>query len=334
MVGHLFGYHAAATFDHYAERLRRLRASLLDSAAEDGSLNGGLPTETVEQIVDLEDVLLEGELEGALKVSTGAKVATVFNFLLGRIPLDEFSRSHTDPFQGALATLSDAIAELSRPIDAIKHQAKTVTVGISRIDQGAQKGVLWRTFNSFGLPVDELAETHRRFLTFFEPLVAEVSGATLYGIEGLDPLGRPTDESIIRTLRKEGCARDIASRSDEMPKALAGTKWAAVKRREIYLGRGQMDTRRILIVPVVGGATEGKLLLYHLDVIASGPTEQRLQALQALENRFEALHVAITEGNVTWQPSVLEVVDNETLFFAHRAKLAATILERLAQKQP
>ena len=334
MVGHLFGYHAAATFDHYAERLRKLRASLLDSASDDGSLNEGLPTETVEQVVDLEDVLLEGELEGALKVSTGAKLATVFNFLLGRIALDEFSRRHTDPFQGALATLSDAIAELSRPIDAIKHQAKTVTVGISRIDQGAQKGVLWRTFNSFRLPVDELAETHRRFLTFFEPLVAEVSGATLYGIEGLDPLGRPTDQSIIRTLRKEGCARDIVSRSDEMPKALAGTKWAAVKRREIYLGRGQMDTRKILIVPVVGGATEGKLLLYHLDVIASGSTEQRLQALQALENRFEALHVAITEGNVTWQPSVLEVVDNETLFFAHRAKLAATILERLAQNQP
>ena len=32
--------------------------------------------------------------------------------------------------------LTSAIEELTRPIDAIKHQAKTVTVGISRADEG------------------------------------------------------------------------------------------------------------------------------------------------------------------------------------------------------
>ena len=31
--------------------------------------------------------------------------------------------------------LTKAIDELTRPVDAIKHQAKTVTVGISRCDE-------------------------------------------------------------------------------------------------------------------------------------------------------------------------------------------------------
>ena len=34
------------------------------------------------------------------------------------------------------AALTRAIEELTRPVDAIKHQAKTVTVGISRSDEG------------------------------------------------------------------------------------------------------------------------------------------------------------------------------------------------------
>ncbi len=33
------------------------------------------------------------------------------------------------------AALTRAIEELTRPIDAIKHQAKTITVGISRSDE-------------------------------------------------------------------------------------------------------------------------------------------------------------------------------------------------------
>ena len=33
------------------------------------------------------------------------------------------------------AALTQAIDELTRPVDAIKHQAKTVTVGISRSDE-------------------------------------------------------------------------------------------------------------------------------------------------------------------------------------------------------
>ena len=35
-----------------------------------------------------------------------------------------------------VSALTKAIEELTRPIDTIKHQAKTVTVGISRSDEG------------------------------------------------------------------------------------------------------------------------------------------------------------------------------------------------------
>jgi glucosamine--fructose-6-phosphate aminotransferase (isomerizing) len=41
---------------------------------------------------------------------------------------------------------------MSRPVDAIKHQAKTVTVGTSRISEKLE-GLLFNTLTEYGLNV-------------------------------------------------------------------------------------------------------------------------------------------------------------------------------------
>ena len=341
MVGHLFGYHAAATFDHYAEKLRELRAALVettfaperdpahDAGAATTTLTERLGSKTVEGAVAFEGSLLGGRLEGALNASTACRLSAVLNLLLGRMPLDAFSRQYHEPLSAVLNILGETIGELARPIDAIKHQAKTVTVGISRSDQSTQRGPLWSTFHKLGLARDRVEETHHRFLTLFETLVADVAGATLYSLDGLDPLGRPTEESTIQVLRKEGSSNTMLSRC-ENPAPLAGTKWATVKRREIFLGRGATDGENILVLPVVGESERGSLLLYHLDIADDAEREARLAALEAIGTRLEELKVAITEANLEWTPALLDDVTNQELFFDSAEHVAERILERHA----
>jgi glucosamine--fructose-6-phosphate aminotransferase (isomerizing) len=94
------------------------------------------------------------------------------------------------------------VNELARPIDAIKHQAKTVTVGVSRPGDERTRGVLWSRIEQLGLSPALVNRSHQRFLTAFEPLVARVLGVTLYRLGGLDAVGRPRKDSTIRVQKK------------------------------------------------------------------------------------------------------------------------------------
>jgi len=328
MVGHLFGYHAAARLDHFAERLRSIRAealSRLTSQERPGAAD--LPPSLTEEVVEMDGILNTGGLDSGLDAGTAARLSSVFHVLLGWLPVNVFSRQHASFLDGIVSILSQAIGELSRPIDAIKHQAKTVTVGISRGEVALSEGPLVASFNSLGLDFSELAETHSRFLMALEPLVARLDGATLYRVDKLDRLGRPTEDSRIQVLRKTGCSKEIVSRSEE-ERPLSGTKWGAVKRGEIYIGYGKTDSRPILIVPVTGARPEGHLLLYHLDLVPRGRRELRLRALRAREHLVERLQIAITERNLAWDESLIDSIDNEVLFFKSPDTVAEELLER------
>ena len=69
------------------------------------------------------------------------RLASLLRYATGVVPLDayqvEFGKVGTPStvVEDLTAALTKAIEELTRPIDAIKHQAKTVTVGISRSDE-------------------------------------------------------------------------------------------------------------------------------------------------------------------------------------------------------
>ena len=332
MVGHLFGYHAAARLDHFAERLRSVRAEVLSHlTSQERPGPTELPPSLTEELVEMDGLLNTGGLDSGIEAGTAARLSSVFHVLLGWLPVNIFSRQHVSLLDGMVSVLSQAIGELSRPIDAIKHQAKTVTVGISRTEIARAEGPLVASFKSLGLDFSELAETHSRFLMALEPLVARLDGATLYHVDKLDPLGRPTESSQIKVLRKTGCSLKIVSRSeDERP--LSGTKWGTVKRGEIYLGYGKTDSRPILIVPVTSTRPEGHVLLYHLDLVPRGRRELRLRALQAREHLVERLRIAITERNLAWDESLIDSIDNEVLFFKSPDAVAEELLERASAR--
>jgi hypothetical protein len=84
---------------------------------------------------------VERWFETDLDAGTAVRLAGLFRYATGISPLDgyqlEFGKVGTPGvvLDDLSAGLTAAIEELTRPVDAIKHQAKTVTVGISRSDE-------------------------------------------------------------------------------------------------------------------------------------------------------------------------------------------------------
>ena len=111
------------------------------------------------------------------------------------------------------AALTRAIEELTRPIDAIKHQAKTVTVGISRNDEGVLDRDLVQAVLNAGVGRDRLSYKTLKVLADLDPAVADVVGFTRYGIEGEPDSG----EATIAVIDRGGLSRDVPSRVERNP---------------------------------------------------------------------------------------------------------------------
>ncbi len=153
IAGHLFGYEAALAIDAQAQPLREAHAAI--DAPRLGS-GGDLHGEHVdgEQLLaaaarpyppSMPSLFLDGMRSGAynghLEANTAVRLAGQLRYAVGVSTLDayqvEFGKVGTPGvvLEDLSAGLTSAIEELTRPVDAIKHQAKTVTVGISRSDE-------------------------------------------------------------------------------------------------------------------------------------------------------------------------------------------------------
>src|SRR5262249_30391547 len=143
MAGHLFGYEAALAIDASARPLREARAAIERSI----SLTTGedpmavLATELVPHAAQFFDGLRTGSYDGSLEAGAAVQLASLLRYATGVLPLDayqvDFGKVGTPStvVEDLAVALTKGIDELTRPVDAIKHQAKTVTVGISRSDE-------------------------------------------------------------------------------------------------------------------------------------------------------------------------------------------------------
>ena len=299
MVGHLFGYEAARAIDELAKPLRQLREVVEIVVGRGGSGDSALARverEIMSVVPRFFSTLSSGQYDGNLEASTAVRIVSLLRVVTSPNPLQVYQREAegvTSPaalLEDLLSALTKGVDELTRPIDAIKHQAKTVTVGISRSEEGLLDRALVRAVLDAGAPRDHVSYAALKVLSALDSAVESVIGFTRYAITG-DPHSSQASISIID---RGGIAQQLTSRV-ESNAVLVGTKRRVADEQEVLVARGRKDGRTVIFVPEVKGTETTGITLMHVafrEVIA--PAAAR-QVLQGYDRRYDRLVDWVTE---------------------------------------
>jgi glutamine---fructose-6-phosphate transaminase (isomerizing) len=310
MAGHLFCYEAALAIDASALPLREARAEIEAAAGRVASdperVLDELSTYLAVPATRYFDQLRSGGYDGTLEAATAVRLASLFRYATGVLPLDAFQIEYGKVGTPAIvvedltAALTKGIEELTRPVDAIKHQAKTVTVGISRSDETLLQAQLVQEVLATGAPRDGLSYRVLRTLMDLDPAVAQVIGFTHYLVDG-DPEGLDARISIID---RGGLSTQLTSSVEQNP-TLRGTKQTVAVEREVFVTRGRNDGRTVLIVPEVKGNQTVGIVLLHVEFVEHLEPSVARGVLHGYRHRYAALLGAVTETEPAFDDAVL-----------------------------
>jgi glucosamine--fructose-6-phosphate aminotransferase (isomerizing) len=326
MVGHIFGYEAALSIDGQAQPFRAARA-LLEGASEVGTATSGVGGPDGSLALDRLAPALEaatapalaglraGAYDGHLNASTAARLTSLLRYATGALPVEgyeaEMGKVGTP---GAIATdlidsLGTAIDELTRPVDAIKHQAKTVTVGISRSEEALIRAELVVAALAAGASLEAFGYRALRTLAALGPGVTEVLGYTRYQIEpGPDPAGAAAlTGATISVVDRGGIAAGMVSRTSS-DGTLRGTKHRTADKREVTVFNGLHDGRTGVMIPEVKDGQVTGITLLHARFADRLEPEVARSVLEAYQGRYTALVDAVTEARPQFDDEVLGAV--------------------------
>jgi glucosamine--fructose-6-phosphate aminotransferase (isomerizing) len=162
------------------------------------------------------DGLRAGTYNGHLEASTAVRVSSLLRYATGASGLAAYEMEHgrvgtpRAVIEDLSLALTRGVEELTRPVDAIKHQAKTVTVGISRSDETLLAAPLVQAVLNAGAPRDRLSYRTLRKLAALDPAVETVTGFTRYRIDG----DAAADLATISVVDRGGIGRDLVSRTE------------------------------------------------------------------------------------------------------------------------
>ena len=317
MVGHLFGYEAALAIDELARPLRALR-EVIDHVVERGGDGDNALLRVEREIVETArgffSVLQTGQYNGNLEASTAVEVVSLLRVITGPNPLQTYQRetgkvaSPATLLEDLINALTHAIDELTRPIDAIKHQAKTVTVGISRSEEGLLDRALVRAVLDAGALRENVPYEILKVLASLDAAVESVLGYTRYAVVG-DP---KSSTSTISILDRGGLALTLSSRV-EKNSTLVGTKRRVAAEQDLLVARGRKDSRTVIFIPEVRGAVTVGITLLHVQFRSQmSPTAVR-QVLQGYDRRYDRLVDWVTETEGSFREERLGEVSIEDL---------------------
>jgi glucosamine--fructose-6-phosphate aminotransferase (isomerizing) len=312
MTGHLFGYEAALAIDAQAFPFREARA-VLESATRGGGpdldeLAPALELATTPALVGLRS----GAYDGHLNASTGGRVTSLLRYATGALPVDGYEAEMgkvgaPSAIVGDLVVaLGAAIDELTRPIDAIKHQAKTVTVGTSRSEESLLSARLVAETLRAGPSVEALGYRALRTLAALGAAVEEVLGYTRYQIALPTALANAgnLEAATITVVDRGGIATSIPSRTTA-DNRLLGTKHRAADKKEVTVFKGLHDGRTGVMVPEVKDGQVTGITLLHTRFIPRLDASTAKAILQAYQGRYRALVDAVTESEPRFDDDLL-----------------------------
>jgi glucosamine--fructose-6-phosphate aminotransferase (isomerizing) len=215
---------------------------------------------------------------------------------------------------------------MSRPVDAIRHQAKTVTVGTSRISEKLE-GLLFDELSKRNFSVSQLINRNIIVLKNLQGVILHIEGSTLYRIGDLNFLGEPTNETTIEVLEKNGSLKTIPSRVEKDTK-LKGTKRIIVRQENVYIGKGRKDNRSILVIPIISDSPERPNMIEHLLLLNIAFKEEVPLAakIKALGGKYEHIKNIVQENSIAWDDNYLESIEIQELFGRSAEKIGELIV--------
>jgi glucosamine--fructose-6-phosphate aminotransferase (isomerizing) len=297
MVGHLFGYEAALSIDAQARPLREARAAI-EAAVRAG------PDQLIDRLrPDLHrasqpflDGVRQGSYNGNLEAATAVHLVSLLRYATGVLPLEGYELESgkigapSTLIEDLLEALNHGIDELTRPVDAVKHQAKTVTVGISRSEDVLFSVPLVKSTLAVGAPPDTLGYKALRTLGALDEGVAEVTGFTRYRIDWPSP-----ESPMVAVIDRGGISMTLPPSRTGTDHRLLGTKHRAADEREVTVARGASDGRQVILVPEHKGRQIVGMTLLHVRFQERLPWEGAKRVLVGYRTRYAALADAVTE---------------------------------------
>lgn len=269
VAGHLFGFHAAKAIDVGAQKLKEVM-TLIGRVAELGRL------EDAPAALEALDRFVEEAAGGAFDSGLGgrdiASLAMIARAMGSAHAAGDAAKVRAIATT-AMTPVRKAFEETSRPIDTIRHQAKTVTVGTSRPDDALSPAVR-DALARIGISESRLATDDRKALSALSRLVDQVDWAALVHVvptaQGI-ALQRPSDASGIAALERY-----------QQPSRPVGLMGAALDDRRLV--QGALGADAAIIVPVQGDdpSQTTALACFSVKMLAYASREQKIAALVAL----------------------------------------------------
>ena len=342
LVGHLWGYYAALAINEGSRFLNDFRQGMhqdIDRFTHKGLdifevvLEKGFREKIAQFYIQFRQKRNEKRLPTA--ITHASDLALLLKYLSGRLPVADFEIDFG--VKGTAANmvkilfqyLGESINMMSRPVDAIKHQAKTVTVGTSRISERVE-GLLFDTLAECQMNPSQLITRNIIVMKHIQEIIAAVKGYILYRIDGLNLLGEPTEQTTIQILKKEGSLKDIPSRV-ETDKELKGTKRIIVRQGNVYIGKGRKDDRSIVVLPLISTdpASANKIEFLLLLNIAFKDDTRLETKIKALGGKYEHIKSIVQENSIKWQDSLLKEVPMDELFGRSAEKIGELIVKKI-----
>ncbi|MBI5251726.1 MAG: SIS domain-containing protein [Desulfomonile tiedjei] len=286
VAGHLWGFHAAKAIDSRADELRQTRSMLTRFLETPESWD---PKALRSKMSRIFSVIGSHEMNAALPASTVASLATYF---LGLEHLPQAVGAVRDEIEKGIVILNKAVEEMTRPIDTIRHQAKTVTVGISRPQEILPRLLLNALEKLSALP-GQIREHDRLLLRQVAPVISEVAGGLHYSVVKVADgatVGVSTGSPWIQVIRKFGICDGRSSRYDRA-RAIGGSKRTTLRVESAIWSSGPEGKEKLLLIPLFdeeNGDCRG-ILLFHLNFVPQASVQQKLAVLQGMGNRYHDL---------------------------------------------
>jgi glucosamine--fructose-6-phosphate aminotransferase (isomerizing) len=323
LAGHLWGYYAASAIDDDAAFFREVRNEMSLAVVEQDHKNYTLYQRMLDRnlhriLKDFGEQFTERKNRGVftlMSARTMTDISLLTKYVAGKLPLEDFwgdfgeEGANASPIDLLNIAFGHAIDEMSRPIDAIRHQAKTVTVGTSRKEE-MLRGVLFDLLASLKCSAKNLKADNMLALDRIQKAIAGVRGYTLYEIADLDVEGHPTDGTTISIVNRGGVSVGMVSRA-ETSKSLMGTKRTIARTGNLYVGLGRVDGRPLVLIPLLrGGEGVSGLLLVHVDF---NPALTAADKVEILGDRYRDILNLINEYNLPWDDAYLGEMPIEIL---------------------